>query len=322
MSETRLILHIKGTESQTTELPRQVVRAAIAKGQLTHSQLIWSVAENAWKQVRELPHLLPSQKLAPAPVPRVATGPLAKIDPNAVPRAKTGPVPRVASGPLAKVDPNAVPRAKTGPVPRVSGSAPAAGTTATPGAVSAKKSQSLTVKDDDHHHPLKWLCIGLGLVVFLTLGFNYLMVDAPLAAHLGQTPYSKVTVYAHLGAYVQPSVMVIHVRSSSTVDADHLPEFLVALAHSTPQSPVTNSMFERVALTSGWMGQYSFSGYAWKQLGEMGQDDYNQQKEFIMNQLCDAGGQPVVPASTLNAEAQAVAHEQIWKTFAAQFSQP
>src|SRR5271156_2156282 len=74
MSDTRLILHVKGTEAQTTELPRQIVRAAISQGQITHSQLIWSPAHNAWKQVRELPDLLPSQRLAPAPRP--ASGPL------------------------------------------------------------------------------------------------------------------------------------------------------------------------------------------------------------------------------------------------------
>ncbi len=296
MSDTRLILHIKGTESQTTELPRQEVRAAIAKGELTHSQLIWSAAENAWKQVRELPHLLPSQKLAPAPAPRVATAHLPKIDADAGPSGKMGPVPRVAVS-----------------VPTVRNKVIGA---------SAKKSQSLTIKDEDHHHPLKWVCVGLGLVVFLALGFNYLMVDAPLVSHLSETSYSGVTVYGHLGAYVQPGVMVIHIRSASTVDAAHLPGFLVNLARSTPPSPITNSMFDRVALTSGWMGQYSFSGFAWKQLGQMNQDDYNQQKEFILNQLCDAGGQPLVPPSTLNAQAQDAAHEQIWKTFAAQFSQP
>src|ERR1700683_2581321 len=42
MPDTRLILHVKGTEAETTELSRDVVRAAVSQGQLTHSQLIWS----------------------------------------------------------------------------------------------------------------------------------------------------------------------------------------------------------------------------------------------------------------------------------------
>src|SRR5271154_4024377 len=79
MPDTRLILHVKGTERETTTLPKQVVRAAISQGQITHSQLIWSPTDNAWKQVRELPHLLPSQKLAPAPVV-TRTAPLPKAE--------------------------------------------------------------------------------------------------------------------------------------------------------------------------------------------------------------------------------------------------
>src|SRR5277367_3581287 len=73
----RLILHVKGTQAETTELPKHAVRAAISGGQITHSQLIWSTADNAWKQVRELPDLLPSQKLAPAPS-RAASVPVSK----------------------------------------------------------------------------------------------------------------------------------------------------------------------------------------------------------------------------------------------------
>ncbi len=75
MSDTLLILHVKGTQQDTTSLPKEAVRAAISQGQITHSQLIWSPTQNAWKQVRELPHLLPSQELAPAPLPRPANQP-------------------------------------------------------------------------------------------------------------------------------------------------------------------------------------------------------------------------------------------------------
>src|SRR5579863_5103316 len=100
--DTKLILHVKGTENETATLPKQVVRAAISQGQLTHSQLIWSPPDNAWKQVREMPHLLPSQKLAPAPEPRAAAKPVPKV--VAVPKPQTGPVPRVAVG-VASVAP-------------------------------------------------------------------------------------------------------------------------------------------------------------------------------------------------------------------------
>ena len=52
MSETRLILHVKGTESETAELPKDVVRTGLSQGKITYSQLIWSPNENAWKQAR------------------------------------------------------------------------------------------------------------------------------------------------------------------------------------------------------------------------------------------------------------------------------
>ena len=61
-TEEQLILHVKGTEAETRQLPKPQVRAAISQGEITHSQLIWSPVESAWKQVRELPELLPSQK--------------------------------------------------------------------------------------------------------------------------------------------------------------------------------------------------------------------------------------------------------------------
>jgi len=59
MPDTRLILHVKGTEAETAELPREAVRAAISDGRITHSQLIWIPSEYTWKPVKELPELLP-----------------------------------------------------------------------------------------------------------------------------------------------------------------------------------------------------------------------------------------------------------------------
>jgi hypothetical protein len=292
-----LILHVKGTESETTMLPKQVVKAALSQGQLTHSQLIWSPADNAWKQLREMPHLLPSQKLAPAPPPRVATGPLPKVVAVAQPQA--------------------------GSVPRVSVSA-ATGTPKVSVAVSAKArpTRSLVVKDDDESHPLKWLCIGLGALIVGAIAVNYLLVDQPLVSSLGQTHYAHVTVYAHLGAYVQPNVVVIHIPASASVTSDNLLDFLVALAHSTPQAPMSSNFFERVALTSGWTASYSISGSDWKQFGDMGQDDKAQQKEFLMGALGDASGQSLMPPTSLNEEAQEARREAVWKKFEACFTQP
>src|ERR1700728_2969479 len=113
MADTQLILHVKGTE-QTTSLPKPAVRAGIKEGQIKYSQLIWSPIHNAWKQVREMPHLWPSQKIAPAPpirppsrsaegVPVVTASPtpLVSAPRGAGSTTLSGMVPRVAVTPRA-----------------------------------------------------------------------------------------------------------------------------------------------------------------------------------------------------------------------------
>ena len=298
MQDTSLILHVKGTEQETTTLPTQVVRAAISQGQLTHSQLIWSPPDNAWKQVRELPHLLPSQKLAPAPMPRVATGPMPKI----VSTGQTGPVPRIAGTPAVTVTPAAV------AAPRV--------------AVAAKK--NYVVKEaDGGSHPLKWISIGMGALLLGVIGLNYLLVDRPLASSLSQTRFASVGAYAHLGAFVQTSVIVIHVPASTQLTKANLTDFLVALAKSTPQMPLSENTYARVGLTSGWTSSYTLPGYAWKQLGEAGKDDVAQRKEALLDSLTGSTGEPLMsPPGNKSEKALQAEREKIWDAFAAQFTQP
>jgi len=336
-----LILHVKGTEAETTELPKQAVRAAISQGQITHSQLIWSPTANTWKQVRELPDLWPSQKLAPPPS-RAAAVPVPTAVDAIIPESPTGPVERAtaaAEGPprvrvaeagiphvrVAVASPPRVRVATAGAAdpPQVRVAAAPAETpavrVATP--VVARSTGNFVVKEEDEgSHPVKWVCIGLGILILFIVGGNYLLVDRPLVSNLSQTSYSNVTVYAHYGAFMQPNVLVIHIPASATLTADNLADFLVTLAHSTPQDPITRDIFERVALTSGWKAQYTFSGYSWKELGDMGQDDEAQRKEFLMTQICDASGQPLMPESTLNEDAQQAARDQVWETFVARFS--
>ena len=331
LSSERLILHVKGTETETTELPKQAVRAAISEGKITHSQLIWSPAANAWKQVRELPDLLPSQKLAPSPF-RVATVPIPKVADASIPESPTGPVARAAAAasmPQVRVvtasapTPQARVAATPAPTPQVRVAAASAETPTARAAapVTVRTAKDLKVKEeDDGAHPLKWLCIGLGALIVLVLGANTFLVDLPLASKLAQTPYSNVTAYAHFGAFMQPNVVVIHIPVSSKITSDNLADFIVALAHSTPQSPISRDLYERVALTSGWTAQYSFSGGSWKQVGDLGQEDEAQRKEFLLAQMDDASGEPVVPESTLNEAEKKARRDQAWAAFVAQFT--
>jgi len=382
----RLILHVKGTESETKEMPKKAIRTALSKGEITHSQLIWSPHEHAWKQVRELPELLPSQKLAPAPS-RETVHPVPRVAENIIPESPTGPVARAIaatgdvpqvrvaiasdSGPKARVavESRATPRVRvaTAAPPKVSVLTEAASAPRVRGAAAAPESAvkvpvavaaaadvprvraappektpevrvaavpatiraaapvkvpapvSLKAHGEDQAHPLKWFCIGLGLVLVLVFAGNLVLVDQPLASSLAQTPYAKVAVYAHLGAYVQPNVLVIHIRPSASLTPDNLVDFLVALAHSTPDSPLTRDVYGRVAVTSGWTAQYSFSGYSWKEIGDMRNDSQEQRKDAILTRMAWANGAPLVE-ETVNPEGQQAEREKAWAAFVAKFT--
>jgi hypothetical protein len=361
-----LILHVKGSTADTKEMPKTAIRTAIKEGKITHSQLIWSAPEHQWKQVRDLPELLPSQKLAPAPgrqaqipvidnsvagsAPAPVARPATAASPAATPKARPAVVgpPRVTpTGATASAAPQpkvAQPSLSGGATPAVkagqaavpsaqvraavaAGPKAASGPKPTVAAALPYQSPSIggdhTVKEDhDDFHPVKWLCIVLGALVFIVVVANYFMVDRPLNSNFAQTPspYSSVFVYAHYGAFVQPNVMVIHIPASDKITPDNITDFLVALAHSTPQNPITGDYFERVALTSGWTAQYSFAGSAWKQLGDMQQDSVDDRKARILEDGSDASGQPLLGESTLNEAAQEARRQEAWKSFVAKFT--
>jgi hypothetical protein len=363
-----LILHVKGSTADTKEMPKTAIRTAIKEGKITHSQLIWSAPEHQWKQVRDLPELLPSQKLAPAPgrqaqIPVIdnsvgvsAQAPVAR--PAAAASTATTPKARPAVVGPPRVTPtgasaSAVPQPKVAQPSLAGGATPAvkAGQAAVPSAqvraavaagpkaasgpkptvAAALPYQSPSIGGDhtvkaehDDFHPVKWLCIVLGALVFIVVAANYFMVDRPLNTNFAQTPspYANVLVYAHYGGFVQPNVMVIHIPASDKITPDNITDFLVTLAHSTPQNPITGDYFERVALTSGWTAQYSFAGSAWKQLGDMQQDSADDRKARILEDGSDASGQPLLGESTLNQAAQEARRDEAWKSFVAKFTKP
>jgi hypothetical protein len=319
MADTQLILHVKGTE-QTTALPRPVVREGIKQGQISRSQLIWSPLHNAWKQVRELPELWPSQKLAPAPMPRVIA-PQVSVTSAHLPKVASQPAPaaqaRIAGPPKVTV-PAAQPRiAGTGPVPKIAGAPAAPPRVAAPArARPAFSAADEPLPGDDLGLTVaKWLCVGVGGALLLVIAVNYLLVDQPLDTKFAATPFRGVGVHAHLGAFVQPDAVVIHIAKSPEVTAENFASFLVALARSTPTRIGSGESYDRVSLTPGWTGDYSFSGVAWDELGKMGADDEEKQRAFILDQLDSASGQPVA-GSAAAPEVRA----QAWETFVRDFT--
>jgi hypothetical protein len=351
-----LILHVKGTEADTRQVPKRELRSAIAQGEITHSQLIWSASENAWKQVREMPELLPSQKLAPVPprapipAPSVATTapqntavpvPAAHSTKPQIraPVALTGsPKPRIAGQEGAASQPKvaaagtpkvagAAPRvaASAGSAPKVATAGPRVAAAGSPSvrthATSSQSSRPIKVKEeDDHFHPVKWLCIVMGGIVTVLLLANAFLVALPLSSKFDRTPYSKISVFGHFGAFMQPNVLVIHIPTTSLITSDNLADVIAALARSSPADPLSGETFDRVAITSGWTAQYSFSGSSWKALAQLDQESPAQRKEVLLAQMDDASGQPILAASTLDEAALQVKREAIWKTFVSHFA--
>jgi hypothetical protein len=137
---------------------------------------------------------------------------------------------------------------------------------------------------------------------------------------MSTTSYANITTYGHYGAFVQPNVMVIHIRPSDKLTADNITDFLVALANSTPKNPITGDYFDRVAITPGWTAKYSFAGSAWKTLGDMKGDSVDDIRTQILSNAYDAGGQRVLGETTMNEEAQEARREAAWKEFVASFA--
>lgn len=331
MADTLLILHVKGTD-QTTTLPKPVVRAGIAQGQITHSQLIWSPTDNAWKQVRELPHLLPSQKLAPAPARRAITQPSAlprpvpAIAPVAEPQPEVQAHPRVrvaATGPTPKVaaaQPRVAAQPKVASTPKVAvAQAHVAPTVAQPRvapAVSAAtiSEEHLVPPDESALRTAKWVCLAVGGLLLAIVGLNYFLVDRPLSANLAATAFAQVPVHAHLGAFIQPGALMIHILPSPQVTAENFPTFLATLARRTPSRP-GGDIFDRVSITPGWLGRYSFAGTAWDQLGSMVHEDPAKQRDFILSQLDSASGTPL-----LAPDASDEMRDKVWAGFVGDFT--
>jgi hypothetical protein len=304
MADTQLILHVEG--EKTAAIPKRIVRAGIAQGQIKYSQLVWSPIHTAWKQIRELPHLWPSQKIAPPPparpnppmavsvAPRVAAGPI--LAPRAVPSVKVSAPPKVPV--LAGESVGAVPRARVSP------------------SFAAPATPVVARGNDTAGRIAKWLSFGVGGLLLLAVGVNAVLIDRPLAGNLQISTFKNVPVFAHLGAFIQPADLVIHVPKSAAINRDNLAQFLSTLAHCTPPRPFTQEPFDRVSIGSGWAGRFSFPGAAWTDLGKLTDSPYEQQ-DFILSEVDDASGQPLAPAGVTSE-----VRDQAWAALLREFTKP
>jgi hypothetical protein len=335
----RMILHVPGTEAETRELSKQAVQEGIADGTIPVSQLIWRPEENTWKQVKDIPELVPAPPPAPPAKPLAVTpparpvlgavpgvGPMIKLNlPSSSTSSAIASPPRLiaptAAKPKVAVAP--MPQAASASVPKVKAASTASAKPAVkaPAPILVQSTGDLHVKHEEGMHFMKWVCLVLGLLIAAVVGTNYFLVDKPLVSGLSETRYGIIPVYAHLGAFVQPNVVVIHLPKSSSIIPSNLTKVLVEIARNTPKNPVTHQAFGRVALTNSWTAQYSFSGSDWEKLSQMTRESSDSDREdFIMETMGDAGGQSLMPESTLNEDLLKAKREEIWNKFVQNFA--
>jgi hypothetical protein len=157
-----------------------------------------------------------------------------------------------------------------------------------------KAAASLVVQEAPGFGPFKIFVLGLALAVLGLAGANYALVDQPLRMNLTQTAFPAVPVHGHLGAFLQPSTMVIHLLPDKTVNADNLADFLVALARSTPPAPFGQEPFATVGLTTAWTSQYLIPGSDWLMLGHMDKSTLEEKQAFILSHFASTSGEPLV----------------------------
>ena len=262
---------------KTQEYTRGNLLAALARGELTPDHWVWSAEANDWVQISKVPALSPQASLPPQP------------GRSFVP-TQIGPVVNVPA-----IEPIQVPNA----------------------AKKQKKKRSFKQAANVAGYVVKGLVALAYLAVIAVIGVNYVLIDQPFDAQIAKSPFVLVTAHAHLGSFVQQNALLIHILPSSEITSDNLGDFLATLARSTPPQPFAHKPFQVVQLTSNIAGQYGILGSDWAQLASMNNSNPEGEKDFVLNHLSDATGQPLLRSQDGD---HSTAREKVWQNLVAQFS--
>jgi hypothetical protein len=323
-ASTPYIVAIPGSDTPR-ELSREALLAEMAKGVITPQFWVWSPEAQDWTQISEVAAL--RVPLPPTPLPtlqpkgtsaaRVAeasSSPLVLAPVAATPKANP-----ISLAPL----PTSTPKASSAPraplpssLPKVTPIAPI-----TPVASSARKAKKSVYRRSHRveEHPegfsyTKFLFGLLYVIVAVVVGLNYLLVDKPFGAALADTPYILVPAHAHLGSFVQPNALIIHILPNHEVTDGNFPDVLYTLAKGTPNQPFQERPYEMVALTSQWFGQFAMRGPDWQQLGQMNNASSAERKNFITDHLGNIAGEPLIRhADQLAPDDLKAARAQVWQ---------
>jgi len=294
-------------------MPRSEVIEAIRRGEIPQDNWVWSPSHNDWKQVAELPELNP-----PPPTPsRPAVFMDGKMPPmpSSIPQATKTPAAAKAANPV-------LPKAATQPHQVSVAHTTAASAALAPSATAAAKTRFSKKMEVKNEFPFFKVLFGIiFLIVGGALAGNYLYVDSPFTLNMSNTPYATVPVYAHLGAFIQPGALVIHIPPTTAINEGNMANFLATLARNTPPRPFSSSQYDGVGLTSAWKSQYVFNGADWDTLGKMIKVPAEERRKFELEHLLLLDGTPLLKVKKDEDPATVTAAEdKAWQAFVSNFN--
>ena len=285
-SPTTLFLAIPGTQ-ETREVDLETVRNGVATGEIPLDNWVWSPQRNEWVTLSQLPEFA----TPPAPM--------------------TKPMPE----PVQIVAPTPTPAAVKVSVPAVKVAAVSAGRNA-----QAATYYSKPIEEHYEFPIFKILFFVLGVLIVGLVVVNYYLVEQPFRANMAKTPFVHLQAHAHLGAFVQPGVLLIHILPSSEINADNFADLLTALTQSAPHQAIPGHPFVTVSLTSAWLGQYAIEVEDWSGFADMGGYSAEEKKQFVLSHLEYIDGRPLVTIARNETAAQRATRENAaWKNLVADF---
>jgi hypothetical protein len=277
-----VILAVPGTQ-ETQELDFQSVRDAVARGEIGLDHWAWCPAQNEWLPLGQLPGFA-------AMNPGIAEEPATEDDslPEPTPAAVTS---QGFGGPVIG-NPSQLPATY----------------------------YSRPIEDSREFPIFKTFFFILALVVAAMVGVNYYLIDQPYHQNLGRTPFASITTHAHLGAFVQPSALLIHILPSTEITSDNFADLLTTLTQCAPSEALKGMPFTSVALTSSWLGEYVISAGDWKGFADMAGLSADQKREYVLNHLEKNDGSPLVTYLKKDTPDDRKAHEaKAWNDLVAHF---
>jgi hypothetical protein len=278
-----LFLAIPGTQ-ETRELDLETVRSGVARGEIPLDNWAWSPQRNEWLPLSQLPEFAAAPAPIPAPVQPV------RVVPREVEPVKAQPV-----------------QARS---PAMTG-----------GKVSHAATYYSKPIEEHREFPIfKILIFVLGVVIVALVVVNYFMVDQPFRAGMAKTSFANVQTHAHLGAFVQPNVLLIHILPNHEINSDNFADLLTALTQSAPHQAIAGYPFNTVCLTSAWVGQYALPVEDWSGFADMSGFSGEEKKQYVLSHLQRLDGQPLVALDKRDTAAQREAREnEAWKELVAKF---